>query len=220
MEKFTDRARKAAQPVMARICAHPFLQEMANGSLSRESFKTYLEQDCIYMANYGDEFRHLAHMLPKSRLQELFLRFAEESTAAEEAMHQMLMAEFGGCNAHPLSGTTRYIRHTQQYFHPEDLPMAMAAMLPCMWVYGEVGKYILSIEQHGEQNPYHDWISCYASEQMDEGVRIALELTDNLAEQETDERQEKMLEAFMIATELEFVFWDQAYPQPQKEAAR
>lgn len=66
MEKFTERAWNEAQPIMARICAHPFLQEMASGTLSRESFKTYLEQDCIYMANYGDEFRHLAHMLPRN----------------------------------------------------------------------------------------------------------------------------------------------------------
>lgn len=211
MNQFSDRAWKEAQPIMARICAHPFLQEMAAGTLSRKSFKTYLEQDCIYVANYGDEFLRLAHMLPKSRLQELFLQFAEEGIAAEEAMHQMLMDEFGGAEAEPLQGTTDYMNHTRQYFDPEDLSMAMAAMLPCMWVYNEVGKYILSIEKGGEQNPYHEWISCYASEMMDEGVKNALVLVNELAEKESPERREDMLLAFLKATEMEYVFWDQAY---------
>lgn len=211
MEKFTTRAWKSAQPIMERICAHPFLQEMARGTLSSESFRTYLEQDCIYVANYGQEFLHLAKMLPKSHLQELFLEFAKEGVAAEEAMHEMLMSQFGGGETEPMPGTTRYMEHTRQYFEPEDLPMAMAAMLPCMWVYNEVGKYIMSIEQGGEKNPYHQWISCYASDLMDDGVENALKLTDELAEKESPERQEKMLEAFLIATEMEFVFWDQAY---------
>jgi len=211
MKSFTSRAWEQAQPIMARICAHPFLQEMAAGTLSQDSFRIYLEQDCIYVANYGEEFLRLAHMLPKSRLQELFLTFAEEGVAAEEALHEMLMTQFGGTSATALKGTTDYMNHTRQYFDPEDLPMAMAAMLPCMWVYNEVGKYILSIEQGGETNPYHEWISCYASPLMDEGVKNALELTNTLAEQESQERQEKMLEAFLIATEMEYTFWDQAY---------
>jgi len=150
-------------------------------------------------------------MLPKSRLQELFLEFAKEGIAAEEAMHDMLMSEFGGTDATALKGTTDYMNHTRQYFEPEDLPMAIAAMLPCMWVYNEVGKYILSIEQGGEHNPYHEWISCYASPLMDEGVKSALELTNHLAEQESPERQQQMLQAFLIATEMEYIFWDQAY---------
>lgn len=209
---FSSRAWKEAQPIFARICAHPFLQEMAAGTLSRESFRVYLEQDCIYMANYGHEFVQLAHMLPPSRLQQLFVQFAQEGVAAEGAMHQMLMTEFGGGgDVMPFRGTTDYMNHTRQYFEPEDLPLAMAAMLPCMWVYNEVGKYILSIEQNGEQNPYHEWISCYASELMDEGVANALELINDLAVQQTPVRQQQMLEAFLVSTEMEYVFWDQAY---------
>lgn len=208
---FSSRAWKEAQPIFTRICAHSFLQEMAAGTLSRESFRIYLEQDCIYMTNYGREFLQLAHMLPQSRMQQLFVQFAQEGVAAEEAMHQMLMTEFGGGDAIPLKGTIDYMNHTRQYFAPEDLPMAMAAMLPCMWVYNEVGKYILSIEQNGEQNPYHEWISCYASELMDEGVANALCLVNELAVRETPEHREQMLNAFLVSTEMEYVFWDQAY---------
>lgn len=211
MKSFTERAWEQAQPIMARICAHPFLQEMAAGTLSRNSFKTYLEQDRIYVANYGDEFMRLAHMLPKSRMQELFVQFAQEGIAAEEALHQMLMTEFGGSNVQPMKGTLDYMNHTRQFFNPEDLSMAMAAMLPCMWVYNEVGKYILSIEKDAEHNPYHEWISCYASDLMDEGVLNALKLINLLADNESPTRQKQMLDAFLIATEMEYIFWDQAY---------
>lgn len=208
---FATRCWNAASGLMTRICAHPFLQEMAAGTLAPERFRTYLEQDCIYIANYGQEFLHLAEMLPEGRLKELFRQFAKEGIEAEEAMHAMLAAQFGTHEATPLPGTTAYMHHTRQYFEPEDLPMAMAAMLPCMWVYNEVGKYILSIEKGGTENPYHEWIACYASEVMNEGVQHTLELINQLAENESAARQDAMLEAFVKATEMEYIFWDQAY---------
>ncbi|MBQ0141241.1 MAG: hypothetical protein KBT06_00325, partial [Prevotellaceae bacterium] len=67
------------------------------------------------------------------------------------------------------------------------------------------------IEKDAEHNPYHEWISCYASDLMDEGVLNALKLINLLADNESPTRQKQMLDAFLIATEMEYIFWDQAY---------
>ena len=80
-----------------------------------------------------------------------------------------------------------------------------------MWVYNEVGKYIISIEKGGESNPYHDWISCYSSPLMDEGVENSILLADELAAAQSPEKQTLMLEAFVRAARLEWIFWNQAY---------
>ena len=220
-KKWTQEAWSEASGIFAQIIGHPFIKELAAGTLDSARFNRYIAQDEVYLGNYGRQMLSFATMMDNAAQRAMFNDFARAGLEGERAMHKLLTGRFGtDLKVNASAVTAAYNAHTESALVTGRRELALAALLPCMWVYGEVGKYILSIEQHGEQNPYHDWISCYASEQMDEGVRIALELTDNLAEQETDERQEKMLEAFMIATELEFVFWDQAYPQPQKEAAR
>lgn len=208
---WSQNAWRTVEPIMQQIKDHPFLREMAAGTLSADRFCRYVEQDKIYVANYGQEMMALAKMLPESRLQELFLQFAKEGIEAEHALHEMLSAQFGTAEAEAMADTVGYMQHTRQYFEPADLSMAMAAMLPCMWVYGEIGKFILSIEQGGEANPYHEWIACYASPLMDEGVRNSLLLIDEMAAKETPERRAQMTEAFRIATQMEWAFWNQAY---------
>ncbi len=208
---WTDNAWEVIQPIMNEIKNNPFIKEMADGTLHKTRFLHYLQQDRIYIDNYGKEMYQLAGMLPESRLKTLFTQFAHEGIEAEEALHKQLMTEFGSAEAEPLDGTSEYMNHTRQYFETEDLSMAMSAMLPCMWVYNAIGSYILSIEQGGEKNPYHEWIACYSSALMDEGIKNSLELINQLADKENITRRAAMRNAFVKSTKLELKFWDQAY---------
>ncbi|MBR4266433.1 MAG: thiamine phosphate synthase [Bacteroidales bacterium] len=208
---WSDNAWSVIQPIMEDIRNHPFVQEMTAGNLHKTRFLHYLQQDIIYIANYGKEMFQLADMLPESRLKTLFTQFAHEGIAAEETLHNQLMQEFGSANAEPYDGTTEYMNHTKQFFEPADLSMALAAMLPSMWVYNSIGSYILSIEQGGEKNPYHEWISYYSSPLMNEGIKNSIELINELASKESLKRRAAMRYAFVKSAMLELKFWDQAY---------
>lgn len=209
--RWSDNVWNVIRPIMERIQNLPFLQEMAAGTLPYEKFLRYLYQDDLYLINYCDEMSRLADMLPDSVMKELFRQFAKEGMEAEHIMHEQMIGDKAAENIRPMPGTTAYINHTRQYFEPEDLSMAMAAMLPCMWVYSEIGKYIISIEKDGDKNPYHEWISCYASDMMENGVRNALNLINEMAEKESPQRRAAMREAFVISTEMELRFWEQCY---------
>lgn len=130
---------------------------------------------------------------------------------AEEMMQNQLAQKYGCPDAPALQGTLDYMNFTRKFIDSEDLSLSMAAMLPCMWVYNEVGKYIMSIEENGQENPYHEWISCYSSEMMDEGVKNTITLVNEMAAKESPQRRAAMRNAFVTATELEWRFWDQVY---------
>ena len=49
MTRWSDQAWKAAEPVYRRIIEHPFVGELAAGSLSEERFRYYLRQDALYL---------------------------------------------------------------------------------------------------------------------------------------------------------------------------
>ena len=46
---------------------------------------------------------------------------------------------------------------------------------------------------------------------MERSTLLTIELTDALAMAQSQERQEKMLDAFVKSTQWEYEFWDQAY---------
>ena len=51
----------------------------------------------------------------------------------------------------------------------------------------------------------------YSGEEFQEVVQKAIDLTDRVAEDANDKQLEKMQEAFITSTRLEWIFWDSAY---------
>jgi thiaminase/transcriptional activator TenA len=85
----------------------------------------------------------------------------------------------------------------------------LAALLPCFWIYAEVGRDI-----HGRAavgNPYQAWIDTYAGEEFHDAVRAVIAATDAAAEGASTGLVARMHEAFATAARLEWMFWDSAY---------
>ena len=57
--------------------------------------------------------------------------------------------------------------------------VGLATILPCFWIYAEVGKHIY--QQSVGKNPYQDWIDSYASEEFEESVNHVIKTTDHAA---------------------------------------
>ena len=82
---WSEEAWHHIEPILEEIRNHPFVKELADGTLPKEKFATYLAQDRIYLANYGQEMRDLASMLPDGPIQDLYRKFAQESIDSENA---------------------------------------------------------------------------------------------------------------------------------------
>ena len=208
---WTKEIWQKSLPIYERIIAHPFIKELAEGTLATEKFVRYIAQDEIYIKNYGEEMMLMADMMPDEQMSQMFRAFAKEGMEAEGAMHQLLIDRFGIDTAvEPSSVTSGYMAHTRAHINSGSLAHAMAAMLPCMWIYNEVGLYIYA---HRNPNPnlYADWVATYASEDFTEGTRLILDLCDRIAAEADDKVREEMNEAYLIAAEYEWAFWNWGY---------
>lgn len=94
----------------------------------------------------------------------------------------------------------------------EELAVECAAVLPCFWIYQEVGKAIHRSARL-EGNPYAKWIETYADETFEQSVRTAIAVCDRLAADASDETRARMTQIFLDATRLELRFWHSAYEQ-------
>jgi len=203
----------AVDSIMHAIHHHPFNVELTAGTLPKNKFIFYLEQDALYLAAY---FRVLA--LTGARLAdhaqaEQYVQFALGALNAEKALHRDYLQQYKThLSARSEMGPscfmyTNYLLSTASFSSVEE---AVASSLPCFWVYREVGKKMLA-EALLASHPYKAWITLYSSEEFDLSVEAAIKIVNYLGAKNSTEMRAKMIAAFVKATQLEWMFWDAAY---------
>jgi len=143
---------------------------------------------------------------------------AGEAILVERALHDSFFAEFG-LTAHqvwstPLAPTNlAYTRYLLAAAYGQPFHEVLAALLPCYWVYWEVGK---ELELRGSSDPlYQRWIDTYASEAFGSSVQPVIGLTNTVALALNAQQRATMRAHFIATTRYEWMFWDMGY---RKEA--
>lgn len=64
---------------------------------------------------------------------------------------------------------------------------------------------------NSSNNPYQKWIDTYGGEDFAIAVQQAIDLCDKVAAETSPAIREKMTEAFITASKMEYYFWKAAY---------
>lgn len=193
------------------ILKHKFIEDLSSGTLSDEIFGRYIAQDEIYLKNYYHQMFMLADLMKDNESKDLFISFAKSGMEGEKAMHDMLIEKYGINTTVEASKVTEdYNKHICEGIATGNCCIALAAVLPCMWIYNRVG---LDILKHAkiENNQYKDWILEYGNEEFTEGVNQVLEMVDELAAKADKETRRKMEFYYLKAALYEYAFWDYGY---------
>ena len=208
---WTSHIWEKSQPIYKEIISLPFIEELAYGTLPADKFVRYLEQDEIYCHNFDRQLLQFAESLPDPDERAFFMAFAQASIDTEDAMHQLLIEQYGiNTMALPSHITLEYNIHTQEALDAGVKEVTLAAMLPCLWLYNCVGYDILQ-NANLEGNPYKEWIMAYGDEEYTAGVNRVLEMIDKWAAAVDDNVLSKMDEVFLEAARFEYAFWDYGY---------
>ena len=209
--KWSEKAWKAIEPIYEKTVTLPFIQELTNGTLDREKFIFYIQQDAMYLSDYGSVITGIASKLKDPAHTESFIRFAGDSIVVERALHESFIH---GINEKdrlkPSPACLLYTSYLWRQLANAPIEVSVAAVLPCFWIYKAVGDYILA-NQTNEENPYQTWINTYGGDDFSRSVSRAIEICDELAESCTESRQKEMLEAFVVCSKMEYLFSDPAH---------
>ena len=225
--KWSKKAWEAITPVYNGIISLPFIQELMNGTLEKEKFAFYIQQDALYLLDYGKALTGLATRLTETEHIEAFIGFANDCLFVEKMMHELFRAELDCTTVEKkssdeasmkttLKASPTCLLYTSYLYSQFNAPTEVmaAAVLPCFWIYMEVGKYILS-NQNKDNNPFQAWIDTYVGEEFEKSVEKAVRICDELAEKCTEEQQKAMTEVFVTCSKMEWMFWDSAYQLEQ-----
>lgn len=209
--RFTKTLWSSISDIYQAIIQHPFNEELAQGTLPREKFAFYIQQDALYLADFARALAIMAGRAPDQEAMLQFVRFAEGVAVVERALHDTYFREFGidlpmrqqapACFAY-----TNFLLATVSC---RSYAEGMAALLPCFWIYREVGNDIY--RRAALNNPYQKWIDTYAGHEFSEWVDRAITLTDTVADHASEAHRNCMREAFVHSSRLEWMFWDSAY---------
>jgi thiaminase (transcriptional activator TenA) len=216
MTTFSETAWQQTARLRLAIHELPFNRELAAGTLSPGRFRGYIIQDAIYLGQYSRTLAIAGAKAPDGPTLRTFVQSALEAVSVEQALHERYLAEFGVEPAHiasaePSPDCLAYTSFLVATAYHEPWDVLVAALLPCFWIYWDVGSAIA--KRTGPNNPYRAWIETYADESFGEAVRQVIAITDHAAATVSHGIQIKMLDAFIRSSQYEWLFWDGAYQQ-------
>lgn len=216
MSRFTDFAWLAVPELRRAIHRLPFNQELAAGTLSPARFQYYITQDSLYLGAFSRALALAAAKAPDTAAMVTFAEASQNAMVVEHALHESVFAEFGldpteagqvdpspTCQAY-----NDFLIATAQ-IHPYEA--LVAAVLPCFWIYWEVG--IAIAKTASPDNPYRAWIDTYTDPAFRDAVEAVKAINDRTAAETTAAMRAAMLRTFIRSTQYEWMFWDAAYRQ-------
>jgi len=210
---FAAECRRRAEPVWRKTLEHPFLKALSEGTLPREKFRFYLEQDLLYLREFSRLLLELAAKAPHSDHARTLARHAGEAIAEEGALHASILglqeSASGELSFRIAPSNTAYVNHLKASAGRGSFLEGMAAVLPCYWIYMDAGKTLVS--KGSPVREYQQWIRQYAGPDYEKSVREALGIFNAAAERASPEVRARAMEAFERSVRYEWMFWDMAW---------
>lgn len=146
-------------------------------------------------------------------------RFAELLHATlnvELALHRGYAAKFGiaeeGLARVAAAPTTHaYTRHLLATTYAGSPAEIAAALLPCQWDYGEIGRALAAGGEPADQPLYAEWIRMYAGEEYHRSVAGLVAGFDALAAAESDAARGRLSDIFLLSSRYEWAFGEMAW---------
>lgn len=188
------------RPMVEEQLAHPTVAGIARGDLPDPVFRSWLEQDYLYLLDYVRVFSRLAWQAPAGHLGDL-VDLAHSTYHEELSLHRSLAAEFGAdldgaVKGEPCAAYTRFLLDAAASYGA-----GLAALYPCMWGYSTLG--VILAQNPPAEPRYRRWVETYADPGFAALTRRCARMLD-----ETDVDPATAEHFFREGMRHELAFWD------------
>jgi thiaminase/transcriptional activator TenA len=213
-DRFAEELWRGTADIYGAILAHPFLAGLTDGSLEQDAFAFYVVQDALYLRGYAQALAEVATRAPDTAGIEMFARHAADVIAVERTLHDSLLADLGidpasAEVAETAPTTLAYPSYLLATARGGSYAEGVGAVLPCYWIYWEVGKELL---RRGSPNPrYQQWIATYGAGEYGDVAGDVITITDGLGPGLAPSERALVHQHFRTTSRYEWMFWDMGY---------
>lgn len=201
---FLQKVDSVINPILNNIIGHPFLQELANGTLDNEIFTIYLEQDYFYLVDYVKVLTRLSELSLTSE-RKIFFNACAASCSTEPAFdikERILSGVVKRTNA-----STNYIKYISDNIG-QSYESGMFAVFPCFYIYYLVAQKLYPADKSSR---YIAWFDVYVSQLFVTQTKKITEFLEQEFNAADAADQERFLNIVKIGAQHEWNFWDDCY---------
>ncbi|AEF41384.1 thiaminase II [Hoyosella subflava] len=219
MIPLSDALRSAADGIWQAQHNHPFVRGLGDGSLDAAAFRLWIRQDYLFLIEYSRLCALAAARAPDLETMRRFAELLHETLNVEMDLHRSYCTELGITEAElereerapTTQGYTDFLLRSAAV---GDFAELLAALLPCMWGFSEIGTRLAETGLPQNQG-YAKWISMYSSREFTDLVAWLRELTNEIGAELSGAARERVRNAFMISSRYELAFWEMAWTRQE-----
>jgi thiaminase (transcriptional activator TenA) len=208
------------RPYLERQLAHPTVRGIAAGDLEPARFRSWLVQDYLFLLDYVRLFALTAARAPDPDTLGRLVDLAHATFHQELSLHRAYAAEFGLAQADldraekspQCAAYTDFLLRTAA---TGEFAEVLAALLPCMWGYSELGRALAATGLPTEPR-YRRWIETYADPDFTALAAWCADLMDRSADGLPAARLAACERAFLTSLRHELAFLDAEEPDPRE----
>ncbi len=217
---FTQRLYESATSIWRRQLEHPFVEALGEGTLPRSKFEYYIRQDALFLSELTKTFAYATTRTDDPGEMQKFGELLLNTLQVERALHQSYGEKFGltpeQMAASEMAPTNyAYTRHLLHIAATGSLSELVTSILPCAWIYAEVGKHFRRQDLPTKDHAYRDWLLTYASPEFEEVGTWLRALLDARAARLDKSGLQRLEEIFLTSSRYEWMFWDMAWREEQ-----
>jgi thiaminase/transcriptional activator TenA len=214
---FSDQLLAEGEAIWDAQMEHPFVVELAEGTLDEDAFRHWVEQDYRYLLDYARVFAIAGTKADDEPTMTHLLGVAHEILDFEMDLHREFAANYDLTredleNVRKAPTCVAYTNFLVRTAHEGSIAEIAAAIYPCGQGYLDVAEHMADLAT--EDHRYTPFIEKYTSDEFREAVAWMREFVDRTGEQYPGEH-EAMREAFLTSARLEHEFWEMAYTQEE-----
>jgi thiaminase/transcriptional activator TenA len=214
--RVSDVLRAAGDATWTAAVEHPMVRAIGDGTLPREVFRGYFEQNVLYLRDYVRAIAIVVSKAPDAGSMRTLTRFITRISEVEIPANLRFLERLGGdvarteeagvADMHPT--TYAYTRHLLATCALGDCAEGLTAVLPCQWSYGELARPLMA--SRPADPIYAEWISMFGDDDYDALVDASTDLLDRLVGSD-EGRLATLRPIFERSVRYEVEFWDMAY---------
>ena len=215
MTSVCDSLRDGCKAIWHELHSHPFVNELAAGTLPERKFAFYIGQNIVFLRELA---RAMALGVAKADDEETMRAFAaivSNIVDFELPQNRQLLAEVrrmvpGATEEVTMApGTLAYTRHLLTVAYEGRAADIMASLVPCAWSYGEIGKERLP--DAPDHPVYRNWIEFFGGQEYWETLEEVKDKLEQLCDGMSERDLARIQDIFRTSSRLEQGFWDMAY---------
>lgn len=203
MTTLSERLQATGLPLLHEQLVHPTVVGIARGDLPESTFRSWLEQDYLFLLDYVRVLARLAWQAPRPHLGAL-VDLAHSTWHDELDLHRSLAAESGADLEHARKGPACSAYTEFLLEAAAEYATGLAALLPCLWGYSSLGRML----PRPTEPRYARWVDTYADPRFAALAERCARMLDEATPSDDPTFPTRAEEAFLSSMCYELAFWD------------